>query len=126
MMEDGESKKIYFSIKEVASRLCEKESTLRFWESEFPDVIAPRRNEHGVRFYTEEDIEAIQLIRNMIRNNGLTLEGVRKKLNNNRDAAVRQAKITAKLNEIKAELKDLAEVFDEAEKMYHSAMRETD
>ncbi|MDL2278562.1 MerR family transcriptional regulator, partial [Parabacteroides sp. OttesenSCG-928-G07] len=42
--------KLYYSIGEVAQMFDIKESTLRFWEKQF-DVIAPRKNTKGTRFY---------------------------------------------------------------------------
>ncbi len=108
--------KKYFSIKEVATLVEEPESTLRYWESEFQDVIAPRRNERGVRFYTEQDIEDVQLMKYLIRECGLTFEGVRRKLKNNKDTAVRHAKIVRHLKHIKVQLKILVETMDEVEK----------
>ncbi len=109
--------KMYYSIKEVASLLGETEPTLRYWEGEFQDVISPHRNERGVRFYKEKDIDDIRLIKYFIRDCGLTLDGVRKKLRNNKESAVRQAKIVKRLESIKAELKKLGEAMDEVEKM---------
>lgn len=109
--------KMFYSIREVASLLGESEPTLRYWEGEFQDVISPKRNERGVRFYTESDIEDVQLIRHLIRDCRLTLEGARKKLKNNKEAAVRQAKVVYRLRKIKAELKTLSEAMEEAEKI---------
>ena len=109
--------KMYYSIKEVSLLLSEEVSTLRYWESEFQHVISPQRNERGVRFYTEKDIEDVQLIKYLIRDCGLTFEGVRKKLKNNKENAAKQAKVVLHLKNIKAELKSLGEAMDEAEKI---------
>lgn len=109
--------KMYYSIKEVASLLGEAEHTLRYWEGEFQDVISPRRNNNGVRFYTEKDIEDVQLIKYLIRDCRLTLEGARKKLKNNKEVAVRQAKVINHLKNIRTELKVLSDAMDEVEKM---------
>ncbi|MDR2915320.1 MAG: MerR family transcriptional regulator [Tannerella sp.] len=109
--------KMFYSIKEVASLLGETEPTLRYWEGEFQDVISPQRNERGVRFYKEKDIDDIRLIKYLIRDCGLTLDGVRKKLRNNKESAVRQAKVVQHLENIRAKLKDLGEAMDEVEKM---------
>ena len=108
--------KMYFSIKEVASLLSESEPTLRYWEGEFQDVISPNRNERGVRFYSERDIEDIRLVKYLVRDCGLTLEGARKKLKNNKDSAERQAKIVSHLKNIRAEAKALGEALDKIEK----------
>ena len=108
---------MYYSIKEVASFLKEAESTLRYWEKEFPGVISPKRNDSGVRYYSEKDIEDIQLVKYLIRDCGLTLEGVRKRLKTDKDGAHRQVKAIRHLNNIRAEIKALGEAMDEAEKI---------
>ncbi|MDR0744252.1 MAG: MerR family transcriptional regulator, partial [Tannerella sp.] len=64
--------KMFYSIREVASDLDENESTLRYWEGEFRDVISPRRNDRGVRFYSEKDVNDVRLIKYLIRDCGLT------------------------------------------------------
>ena len=112
IMEKSTVSKMYFSIKEVASLLGEAESTLRYWEKEFQYVISPKRNENGARFYTENDIEDVRLIRYLIRDCGLTLDGVRKRLKNNKDGAVRQAKVVQHLKNIRAEIKAFGEAMD--------------
>jgi len=109
--------KLFYSIKEVAASLHEPESTLRYWEDEFPEVITPNRNERGVRFYKESDIDNVRMVQYLIRDCGLTLDGVRKKLKNNKDSAVKQAKVVLRLKNIKAELKALSEAMGHVEKM---------
>ena len=109
--------KMYFSIKETAETLGEAESTLRYWESEFQDVISPKRNEGGTRFYAEKDLEDIRLIQFLLRDRKLTLEGARKVLKDNRDNAVKQAKLMRHLQHIRDELKAFGKAFDEAEKI---------
>ena len=108
--------KMHFSIKEVASLLGETEPTLRYWESEFRNVISPDRNGRGVRSYSEKDIDDVRLIKYFIRDCGLTLEGVRKKLKNNKESAIRQAKIVQHLKKIRAEVKALDEALNMVEK----------
>jgi len=112
--------KIYYSIKEVAAQVGESESTLRYWEDTFPDMIKPSRNERGVRFYAESDIQDIRLVQHFIRDRGLTLDGVRKKLKNNKDGAIKQADVVLRLKNIKTELKSLSDALNEVEK---SALR---
>ena len=105
--------KLFYSIKEAAKILKEKEPTLRFWESEFPDVIKPKRNNRGVRFYSDEDVDDIRRIKYLVRDCKLTLNGVRKRLKNKRDQTVRQTEIALRLKNIKSELKALGKVMDE-------------
>ena len=109
--------KIYYTIKEVATRLGEPESTLRYWEDEFSDIITPTRNERGVRLFKESDIKDVQLIQHFIRDRGLTLDGVRKKLKNNKEAAIKQADVVLRLKKIRAGLQSLNAAFDQAAKM---------
>ncbi|MCC8144084.1 MAG: MerR family transcriptional regulator, partial [Tannerellaceae bacterium] len=66
--------KLYYSISEVAHMFDVNESTLRFWEKEF-DIINPRKNAKGSRFYKQEDIEAVRLIYNIVKERGMTLAG---------------------------------------------------
>ena len=108
----AEVAKMFFSIKEVASIVGEAESTLRFWEKEFRYVITPKRNEYGARFYTESDIDDVRLIKYHIRDCGLTLDGVRKRLKNNKDGAVRQAKVVRHLRKIRSEIKAFGEALE--------------
>ena len=116
-MSEMQDAKMFFSIKEVASLLDESEPTLRYWEKEFQYVITPKRNKYGARFYTESDIDDVRLIKYLIRDCGLTLDGVRKRLKNNKDGAVKQAKVVQYLRSIRAEIKALGEALYEAENL---------
>jgi DNA-binding transcriptional MerR regulator len=101
-----------YSIKEVSESVCESESTLRYWESEFRDIISPKRNEGGTRSYTEKDIEDVKMVRFLLRDRKLTLEGARKILKNNRKTAEKQAKLMSHLRHIHSELKAIEKSFD--------------
>ncbi len=107
--------RVFYSIREVSALLKEPETTLRYWEDEFPESIKPTRNERGVRFYKEEDVNAIRLIQYFVRDCRLTLDGVRKKLKNNQESAVKQAKVVLRLKNIKSELLALSEALSEVE-----------
>ena len=71
--------KRYFSISEVAKMLEVKPSLLRFWEKQFKQ-IAPKTNARGKRAYKQEDIYIIRRIYDLVKVQGLTLEGARKSL----------------------------------------------
>lgn len=68
-----------YKIGEVARELGVKAFVLRFWESEFPQVV-PLRTPSGQRVYTEEHIKLLKRIQILLREEGLTIEGARKKL----------------------------------------------
>ena len=95
--------KLYFSISEVAQMFDVNESTLRFWEKEFPQ-ITPKTNGRGVRQYTKEDVDTIALIYHLVKEKGMTLPGARQKLKDNKEATVRNYEIIDRLKSIKEEL----------------------
>jgi DNA-binding transcriptional MerR regulator len=71
--------KLYYSISEVSNHLDVAPSLLRYWESEFPS-IKPKRNGRGTRFYTLKDIEAIERIYFLVKEQGFTLQGAKDKI----------------------------------------------
>ena len=97
--------KLYYSISEVAQMFDINESALRFWEKEF-DMINPRKNEKGTRFYKEEDIYYL------LKEQGMTLAGAKKKLRDNKEKVIRQVEVVNKLKLIRAELLSIKEAFD--------------
>lgn len=81
-MTDG---KLYYSIGEVAEMLNVNPSLLRFWEKEF-DCIRPATNKRGTRSYTQKDIDLLKRIHFLTKECGLTLEGARQQLRNDKTA----------------------------------------
>lgn len=98
--------KTYYSIKEVAQLLGVAESTLRYWQKEFPQ-LKPRTSESGVRMYNEKDIETLKVIYNLVKVRGFKLAAARKMLHANRDGADRNSELIARLTEVRDELKEL-------------------
>lgn len=99
-----DSRKLYYSIGEVAEIFHVNESNLRFWEKEFPKVIKPKKNAKGTRSYTKEDIESIRLVYFLVKEKGMTLEGARKRLNEEKKGMTAQFELAENLKRIKAEL----------------------
>ena len=83
--------KRYFSISEVAKLLDVKPSLLRFWEKEFKQ-IQPKTNARGKRAYKQEDIDIIRRIYDLVKVQGLTLEGARKALTSRKGRRANAAK----------------------------------
>lgn len=54
-------------------------STLHYWESEFTQLDPPRTL-GGTRKYRQEDIEMCELIKNLVRNKGYSIEYTKKVL----------------------------------------------
>lgn len=110
----GKAQKLFYSIGEVAEMFDLKDSTLRFWEKEF-NIINPRKNDKGTRFYKEEDIDAVRVVHYLLKDQKLTLAGAKKRLKENKEGVVKQAELMNKLQQIKKELLDLKQAFDQLE-----------
>lgn len=103
--------KLYYSIKEVAQMLDVNESTLRFWEKEFPH-LKPKTSGSGVRQYMEKDIEQIKVIHSLIKVRGLKIASARKYLNENRKGADKSAQILETLSSVRDQLMELKQKID--------------
>ncbi len=84
--------KIYFSLRETETETGIPASTLRYWEKQF-DELQPRKDGHGNRYYTRENIEVIKRIRYIRDELKITrIEAIRKELkDNNKKSDERQA-----------------------------------
>lgn len=71
--------KLYYSIGEVAEMLEVNTSLIRFWEKEFPR-IKPKKTKKGNRLYTPKEIEKIEQIYILVKEQGYTLDGAKKAL----------------------------------------------
>jgi DNA-binding transcriptional MerR regulator len=71
--------KRYFAIGEVA-KLCRLQPhVLRYWESEFPQ-LRPIKRTGNRRYYREHEILLIRRIRELLYDNGFTIQGARQVL----------------------------------------------
>lgn len=97
--------KLYYSIGEVSEMFKVNTSLIRFWEKEF-DIIKPKKNKKGNRLFTPEDIDNFKVIYNLVKEQGLTLEGAKKYLKENRKAVKHEIKTEKNLfTEIENKLK---------------------
>ena len=69
-----------FSISQVHALTGVPKPTLRFWEKEFKDFLEPLRTSGNQRRYDEKAIENVKKINYLVKVEGYTLEGARKKL----------------------------------------------
>lgn len=98
--------KKYYKIREVSDLLELPAPTLRFWESEFPD-LKPRRNDGGTRFYTPEDIETLRIIKYLVKDKGLKIAAAREMLRTNREGLSQRSNAIERLKRVRSELKGL-------------------
>jgi len=68
-----------YRIGQAAKMLDLNTSVLRYWETEFPQ-LEPVRTGKGQRLYTDEHMELLSLIKRLVHEDGMTIEGARKKL----------------------------------------------
>lgn len=100
--------KIYYSMGEVAELFGVNASLLRFWEEEFP-ILKIAKNSRGHRIYTTADVDNIRLIYYLVKEQGMTLDGAKKRIRQNRDGVNRDAEIVEHLRSIRNMLAALRE-----------------
>ena len=69
----------YLRIGDVARLLGVKPSVIRFWETQFPR-LKPKKTRRGQRIFSPEDVELIQEIQRELKETGMTIEGLKKKM----------------------------------------------
>lgn len=97
--------KQYYSIGDVAAMFKENTSLIRYWEKEF-DVLKPKKNKKGDRFFRPEDIKNLKMIYHLLRERKYTIEGAKDFLKNNKAAGEKHEMIES-LNKIKLFLLEL-------------------
>lgn len=101
--------KQYYSIGQVAEWFRVNQSLIRYWETEF-DILEPRKNRKGDRFFRPIDVKNLVLIYDLLRRRKFTIEGAKDFLKKHKKADEKflmiqsLEKIKAFLNELKASL----------------------
>ena len=104
MLKKNKDLKLYYSVSEVAQMLGVSESLLRFWEKEFPQ-ITPKKAGRGIRQYRKEDIDTLKLIYHLVKEQGMTLQGARQRLEvNNKNQTTSNFELLERLRAIHEEL----------------------
>ena len=68
----------FISINEVSKRMDVPAYTLRYWEKQFPAAIKPATGAGGRRYYRPETIAALEAIKSLLYDRGMTIAGVKK------------------------------------------------
>lgn len=103
--------KLYYSIGEVAKAFDVNTSLIRFWEKEF-DIIQPKKNKKGNRYFTPADIKNLKVIYHLVKERGYTLEGAKIALEEEQKLG-NEIELIFRLEKIKSELQQLKTYFDE-------------
>lgn len=103
-----EIRKLLYSMGEVAEMFDVNPSLIRYWETQF-DVLKPKKNRKGNRLFTPEDVRTLKVIYHLVKERGMTLEGAKKSLKQNRGAADRDSELLERLQRIRALLVEVRE-----------------
>ncbi len=116
--------KLFFKIGEVCELTDTQPYVLRYWESEF-SALAPAKNNSGQRIYRRRDIETIQRIKTLLYEEGFTIAGAKKKLEQEMKEQTKgnaatpatktpngEDKFRDEVKEIKAELHGILDMLD--------------
>lgn len=95
--------KSYYRIKDVCDFIGENASTIRYWETEFPE-LAPKRTTRGRRQYTPSDIETLRIIKYLLRDKGMHISMAKEQLHTNRKNLARRTDAIEELQKVREEL----------------------
>ncbi len=104
--------KLYYSIKEVSQMIGVNESTLRYWESEFPQLKPKTVASTKVRQYTVKDIEELKVIYNLVKVRGFKIAAARNYLRENRHSVDRSSDVLDTLVSVRDQLKEIRQHLD--------------
>ena len=102
--------KLFYSIGEVAEMFGENTSLIRFWANRFEGLINPVKNKKGNRMFSPHDLETSKLVYHLIKEKGMTLDGARKRLEENRDGEDKSLEVIRSLENIKQTLLEIKEL----------------
>jgi len=78
-MQSRELVKLYYRIGEVSDIVGVQPHVLRYWETEFRS-IRPQKSSKGQRVYSRRDVEKLLKVKDLLKNQGFTIAGARKRL----------------------------------------------
>ncbi len=79
MKTDSLPEKLYYKIGEVAEAAGVEPYVLRYWETEFKE-ISPIKSRSNQRLYRKKDIETILWIKQLLYQEGFTIDGARRRM----------------------------------------------
>ena len=127
MEKKNEAYKTIGEVAEIVGLIDKKRGTLsthtiRFWEKEFsqikPKILSGKR-----RYYSNNEIRIIKLIKYLLKEKGMTIKGVKAVLNNSKsltlDDATKYSVSNQSLNKekIKDKIKKISKIIDELKEL---------
>ena len=74
----------YYTISNVSEKLSIPPHVLRFWEKKF-NFVKPKKSQTGRRYYSNQDIVNLEIIKDLLHNKGYTIPGAIKYIKNNNE-----------------------------------------
>ena len=103
--------KRYFTIGEV-SKICDlKTHVLRYWEQEFPQ-LDPIKRRGNRRYYQQKDLILVLEIKDLLQNQGYTIEGAKGKINNPETMKSSSNTSNQVINQLKIDLEELLDLLN--------------
>jgi DNA-binding transcriptional MerR regulator len=96
-----------YAISEVAEMFGENISTIRYWSDKFEGIIKPTRNNKGNRIFYPDDLDTFKIIYHLVKECGMTLDGAKKRIVENKNGEYLNAEIVNRLEIIKANLLEI-------------------
>ena len=92
-----------------------KTHTIRFWEKKFKQ-IKPKLFNNNRRYYDQNSIDILKKIKYLLKDEGMTIEGVKKMLNKNKSLKLddySNKPINTKNNNLKVKLNKISKIISE-------------
>lgn len=105
---EREINKMYYTMGEVSAMFDVNQSLIRYYEREF-DILQPKKNKKGNRYFTPEDVENLKIIFHLIRDKGYTLAGAKEHLKQNGDDTKDNQSVLTTLENLKKFLLEVKE-----------------
>lgn len=112
--------KMFLKMGEVCELTDLESHVIRFWETEFPQ-LTPKKNRSGHRIFTHADVALIRHIKTLVHDQGYTIAGAIKKLEETQNTSavpdvpeLKQKQMLAQVREVSGILKNLTKMLDEA------------
>lgn len=105
--------RLYYSIGETASIFQVPVSTIRFWSNEFSNILKPRTNKKGNRYFSKNDVAILRTIYYLTRVKGYSIQRTKEAMKNNLIQEADNATIVASLLEIKGVLLRFLKILEE-------------
>ena len=84
------------------------ESLIRFWSDTFPKYVRPKRTQNKKnRIYDKTAIANLRLIHQLVKEQGMTLDGAARKMAANKEGLDRRSEAIERLKGVRAELQHI-------------------